>query len=61
MSVADAIRALVTPTAPGDCFSTGVISDGNPYGIREGLIYSFPCRWGRGSMALGVGPVGVGK
>lgn len=44
VSVADAIRALVTPTAPGDCFSTGVISDGNPYGIREGLIYSFPCR-----------------
>ncbi len=44
VSVADAIRALVTPTAPGDCFSTGVISDGNPYGVRDGLIFSFPCR-----------------
>ncbi|KAG2429419.1 hypothetical protein HYH02_014074 [Chlamydomonas schloesseri] len=44
VSVADAIRSLVTPTAPGDCFSTGVISDGNPYGVREGLIFSFPCR-----------------
>lgn len=44
VSVADAIRALVVPTAPGDCFSTGVISDGNPYGVREGLIFSFPCR-----------------
>ncbi|KAG2489119.1 hypothetical protein HYH03_012345 [Edaphochlamys debaryana] len=44
VSVADAIRSLVVPTAPGDCFSTGVISDGNPYGIREGLIFSFPCR-----------------
>ncbi|GLC36092.1 hypothetical protein PLESTB_001381500 [Pleodorina starrii] len=44
VSVADAIRSLVVPTAPGDCFSTGVISDGNPYGVREGLIFSFPCR-----------------
>ncbi|GLI65378.1 hypothetical protein VaNZ11_008933 [Volvox africanus] len=44
VSVADAIRSLVIPTAPGDCFSTGVISDGNPYGVRDGLIFSFPCR-----------------
>ena len=44
VSVADAIRALVIPTAPGDSFSTGVISDGNPYGVREGLVFSFPCR-----------------
>ncbi len=44
VSVADAIRSLVTPTAPGDCFSTGVITDGNPYGIEEGLIFSMPCR-----------------
>ncbi len=44
VSVADAIRSLVTPTAPGDCFSTGVISDGNSYGVREGLVFSFPCR-----------------
>jgi malate dehydrogenase (NADP+) len=44
VSVADAIRSLVTPTAPGDCFSTAVITDGNPYGIQEGLIFSMPCR-----------------
>ncbi|KAI8465965.1 MAG: lactate dehydrogenase/glycoside hydrolase [Monoraphidium minutum] len=44
VSVADAIRSLVTPTAPGDCFSSGVISDGNPYGIADGLIFSMPCR-----------------
>lgn len=44
VSVADAIRALVTPTAPGDCFSSGVVTDGNPYGIPEGLIFSMPCR-----------------
>lgn len=44
VSVADAIRSLVVPTAPGDCFSTGVCSDGNAYGIKEGLNFSFPCR-----------------
>lgn len=44
VSIADAIRSLVTPTAPGDCFSTAVITDGNPYGISEGLVFSMPCR-----------------
>ncbi|KAF6251988.1 lactate dehydrogenase/glycoside hydrolase [Scenedesmus sp. NREL 46B-D3] len=44
VSVADAIRSLVTPTAPGDCFSTAVCTDGNSYGIKEGLIFSMPCR-----------------
>jgi malate dehydrogenase (NADP+) len=44
VSIADAIRSLVTPTAPGDCFSTAVCTDGNPYGIKEGLIFSMPCR-----------------
>jgi malate dehydrogenase (NADP+) len=38
VSVADAIRSLVTPTAPGDCFSSGVCSDGNQYGIQVGRI-----------------------
>lgn len=57
VSVADAIRALVVPTAPGDCFSTGVISDGNPYGVRDGLVFSFPCRCeaGNAGLARGVG------
>ena len=44
VSICDAIRALVTPTPPGDFFSTGVISDGNPYGVAENLVFSFPCR-----------------
>eukprot|EP00775_Hariotina_reticulata_P010501 gene10501-10661_t len=44
VSIADAIRSLVTPTAPGDCFSSAVCTDGNPYGIAEGIIYSMPCR-----------------
>lgn len=44
VSIADAIRALVTPTAPNDCFSSGVISDGNPYGVPDGINCSFPLR-----------------
>jgi len=34
----------VTPTKPGDCFSTAVLSNGNPYGIADGLVFSMPCR-----------------
>lgn len=40
----DAMRALVEPTREGDWFSTGVVAEGNPYGIDGNLIYSFPCR-----------------
>jgi len=40
----DTIRSLITPTPDGDWFSAAVPSDGNPYGISEGLIYSFPLR-----------------
>jgi len=44
VSIENAIRDLVNPTAEGDWFSTAVLSNGNPYGIRDGLVYSFPCR-----------------
>ena len=46
VSICDAIRALIRPTAPGDVFSSAVISDGNPYGVANGLIFSFPLRMG---------------
>jgi malate dehydrogenase len=39
----DTVRALTSPTAPGDWFSVGVCSDGS-YGIEKGLIYSYPIR-----------------
>jgi malate/lactate dehydrogenase len=39
----DAIQALLKPTPAGEYFSSAVLSDGNPYGIQEGLVYSFPC------------------
>ncbi len=40
----DHIKSLVTPTEEGHLFSAGVCTDGNPYGIQEDLIFSFPCR-----------------
>ena len=33
VSIADHLRSLYTPTPPGDCFSTGVYTEGNPYGV----------------------------
>jgi malate/lactate dehydrogenase len=40
----DAMKSLITPTPPGEWFSMSLKSDGNPYGIAPGLIFSFPCR-----------------
>ncbi|MCY4070715.1 MAG: malate dehydrogenase [Chloroflexi bacterium] len=40
----DTIRSLINPTAEGDWFSAAIPSEGNPYGIADGLIYSFPLR-----------------
>jgi malate dehydrogenase len=43
-AIIDSIRSLLLPTQAGDWFSIGLISNGNPYGIKEDLIFSFPCR-----------------
>ena len=40
----DSIRSLILPTSPGEWFSIGLHSAGNPYGVDEDLIFSFPCR-----------------
>lgn len=40
----DTIRSLIAPTPAGDWFSAAIPSEGNPYGIEDGLIYSFPLR-----------------
>lgn len=39
-----ALKAITEPTAHGEWFSSGVYSEGNPYGIDENLVFSFPCR-----------------
>lgn len=40
----DTIRSLITPTPDGDWFSAAVVSDGNPYGVADNLLFSFPLR-----------------
>lgn len=40
----DAMKAMIIPTKDGDWYSSGIISNGNPYGIEDNLVFSFPCR-----------------
>lgn len=35
VSIADHLRSLYIPTPAGDCFSTAVYTEGNPYGERR--------------------------
>lgn len=42
-AIVDAIRAIECPTSRGEWFSSAVSSDKNPYGIQEGIFFSFPC------------------
>lgn len=49
----DGMKSLLYPTPAGEWFSMGLKSDGNPYGIAPGLIFSFPCRSdGKGSIEI---------
>jgi len=49
----DTIRSLIHPTPEGTWFSAAIASEGNPYAIADGLIYSFPLRTaGDGSVSL---------
>lgn len=38
-----AVKDIVYPTEKGNWFSSGVLSTGNPYGINDDLVFSFPC------------------
>lgn len=40
----DTVRSLLHPTPDGDWYSVAIPSEGNPYGVAEDLIYSFPMR-----------------
>jgi malate dehydrogenase len=40
----DHVKSMRSATPKGDWFSAGVFSDGNPYGMAEGLVCSFPVR-----------------
>ena len=39
----ETVKATLTPTKKGDCFSAAILSDGS-YDVPEGIIYGFPLR-----------------
>lgn len=43
-AIMDEVRSWYSATPKGDWFSSCVVSDANPYGVEEDLIFSFPCR-----------------
>ena len=47
-AIIDAVRSLSAKTPAATFFSTAICSNGNPYGIEEQLIFSFPC-WSKGN------------
>ena len=47
-SACDHVHDLWFGTKPGKYASMGVISDGNSYGVPEGIMYSFPCEISNG-------------
>ena len=42
-AIVDSIHRLIHPTPKDRWYSMCVVSDKNPYGIKEGLLFSFPC------------------
>lgn len=42
-AICDCIHDWLFGTAPGDFVSMGLLSDGNPYNVASGIMWSFPC------------------
>ena len=42
-AICDCIHDWLFGTAPGDFVSMGLLSDGNPYNVAPGIMWSFPC------------------
>lgn len=52
-AVLDHVRSAVRKTEGDDWFSAAVLSDGNPYGVPDGLVFSFPMRAdGKGNLTI---------
>lgn len=43
-AIIDAAKSLCTTTKSNEFYSMSLLSDGNPYSIKEGIIFSFPCK-----------------
>lgn len=54
-AVCDHVHDWIVGTKPGEVVSMGVISDGNSYGIKDGINYSFPvtCKDGKWTIVEG--------
>lgn len=49
----ESMRSIVEPTKNNDWFSVGLYFNHNPYGIKDDLIFSFPCiSKGRGEIEI---------
>lgn len=46
------MRSWICGTSNGEWVSMGVLSDGNPYGVSSGLMYSFPCTCSNGDFQI---------
>lgn len=42
--ILDAVRDTLSPSHAGHWFSCSIDSTGNPYGIEDNLVFSFPCQ-----------------
>ncbi|MEW4567704.1 malate dehydrogenase [Tautonia sp. JC769] len=51
----DCVRSCSQPTPADDWHSVAIFSDGNPYGVPGGLMYSFPIRTG-GDLSCSIVP-----
>ena len=43
-AILDGVRSITNPTKSGSWYSMCILSNGNPYGIKDDLIFSFPCQ-----------------
>jgi malate dehydrogenase len=43
-AILDALRDTLSPTKNDAWFSSAITSEGNPYGIEDHLVFSFPCQ-----------------
>ncbi|MCI5052698.1 MAG: malate dehydrogenase [Simkaniaceae bacterium] len=43
-AIIDGVRSLAHPDHTGETFSSSVWSENNPYGIDQGLFFSYPCK-----------------
>ena len=52
----DHVRSWINGTPAGDWVSMAVPSEGNPYGVKDGVIYSFPstCKGGEWTIVGGL-------